>query len=320
MWFRKPVTNLQSLSGVRQLLCIGCELKIFFERGTSLSNFNALGAALQPSSGLSPAGPTSFLCWVGCHNSGVEGQKYPCAAGHIGYTQETFAFLGCKCTLSAPVELLVHQYPQVLLLRASTFSEPWVGPCWSYPSPHPSLPRSLRMASLPCSVNYTIQIGAICTHHGLRKGQQAEENEHFRKKMEFWKSINGADQVFHQTSNLAIFCDTFKKISPVVKQKPVLAICRGIYIPADWHKVRTEMLKHRVIFTTAGLLNFSSFPKTLLGPPWMPGADFCWLWTTGWVEEVAPIFFKLLFQIYLRNECKEGGSQILIQEKTNNFL
>lgn len=144
-----------------------------------------------------------------------------------------------------------------------------------HPSPHPSLPRSLRMASLPCSVNYTIQIGAICTHHGLRKGQQAEEREHFGKKMEFWKSINGADQVFHQTLNLAIFCETFQKISPVVKQKPVLAICRGIYIPADWHKVRTEMLKYSIIFTTAGLLNFSSFPKTLLGPPWMPGADFC---------------------------------------------
>lgn len=94
--------------------------------------------------------------------------------------------------------------------------------------------------------------------------------------MEFWKSINGADQVFHQTLNLAIFWETFKEFSLLVKQKPALAISREIYIPENWHQLRrTEMLKYRVIFTSAGLLNFSSFPETLPGPAGMLGADFC---------------------------------------------
>ena len=45
----------------------------------------------------------------------------PCPAGHaaVDATQGTGGFLGCQRTLPAHVELLIHQYPQVLLLRAA---------------------------------------------------------------------------------------------------------------------------------------------------------------------------------------------------------
>jgi len=33
--------------------------------------------------------------------------------------QDTVGFLGCECTLSAHVQLFIHQYPQVLLRRAA---------------------------------------------------------------------------------------------------------------------------------------------------------------------------------------------------------
>jgi len=59
---------------------------------------------------------------VRSHKSGVKGQNpLPHPAGHasLDAAQGTVGFLGCECTLPAHVELLVHQYLQVLLLRAA---------------------------------------------------------------------------------------------------------------------------------------------------------------------------------------------------------
>jgi len=73
----------------------------------------------------------SCLCWrlqrwtqdsrSGSHESGVKGQNpLPRPAGHTSpdAAQDTVGFQGCKHTLPAHVELLVHQYPQVLLRAA----------------------------------------------------------------------------------------------------------------------------------------------------------------------------------------------------------
>lgn len=139
--------------------------------------------------------PMSSPCWrsqswVWCHNSGAEWQEHPCPAGHMEMT----AFLGFKCALSAHVELLVHQHPQVFLLRVCDVEilEPacvctwdalalkqdlalgFVGPRDVHPDPPPSLPRSLRMASLPSRVTCTTQLGVMDTHHGLREGRDRE--------------------------------------------------------------------------------------------------------------------------------------------------
>ncbi|KAK4808270.1 hypothetical protein QYF61_020751 [Mycteria americana] len=59
---------------------------------------------------------------VGSHQSAVEGQNpLPRPAGHaaLDAAQDTVGFLGCKRTLLAHVQLFIHQYPQVLLLRAA---------------------------------------------------------------------------------------------------------------------------------------------------------------------------------------------------------
>jgi len=59
---------------------------------------------------------------VGSHKSGVKGQNpLPRPAGHaaLDAAQDKGGFLGCKHTLVACAELLIHQYPQVLLLRAA---------------------------------------------------------------------------------------------------------------------------------------------------------------------------------------------------------
>ncbi|GAB0206720.1 mitochondrial enolase superfamily member 1 [Grus japonensis] len=60
---------------------------------------------------------------VGSLKSGVEGQDHlPRPAGHSSVfdaAQDTVGFLGCKHTLLTHVELLINQYPQVLLLRAA---------------------------------------------------------------------------------------------------------------------------------------------------------------------------------------------------------
>ena len=58
----------------------------------------------------------------GSHESGIEGENpLPRPAGHASFdaAQDTVGFLGCKRTLPAHVELLINQYPQVLLLRAA---------------------------------------------------------------------------------------------------------------------------------------------------------------------------------------------------------
>jgi len=59
---------------------------------------------------------------VGSHKSGVKGQNpLPQPAGHasVDAAQDTVCFLGCKCTLPAHGELLIHPYPQVLLRSAA---------------------------------------------------------------------------------------------------------------------------------------------------------------------------------------------------------
>jgi len=58
---------------------------------------------------------------VGSHKSGVKRQNpLPRPAGHASpyAAQDMVGFLGCKCTLPAHVELLIQQYPQVLLRAA----------------------------------------------------------------------------------------------------------------------------------------------------------------------------------------------------------
>jgi len=59
---------------------------------------------------------------VGSDESGVKGQNpLPCPAVHaaLDAAQDTGGFLGCRRASLARVELLVHQHPQVLLLRAA---------------------------------------------------------------------------------------------------------------------------------------------------------------------------------------------------------
>jgi len=61
---------------------------------------------------------------VGSQESGVKGQNpLPRPAGHavLDAAQDMVGFLGCKLTLPAHVELLIHQYPQVLLLGAAIY-------------------------------------------------------------------------------------------------------------------------------------------------------------------------------------------------------
>jgi len=51
----------------------------------------------------------------------AKGQNHlPQSSGHasLDAAQDTVGFLGCKSTLPTHVEFLIHQYPQVLLLRA----------------------------------------------------------------------------------------------------------------------------------------------------------------------------------------------------------
>jgi len=72
----------------------------------------------------------SFLCW-GLQSwmqdsrwglTRAKGQNpLPHPAGHasLDASQDTVGFLGCRCTLLAHVDLLIHRYPQVLLLSAA---------------------------------------------------------------------------------------------------------------------------------------------------------------------------------------------------------
>ncbi|KAK4830856.1 hypothetical protein QYF61_013785 [Mycteria americana] len=59
---------------------------------------------------------------VGSHQSRVEGQNHlPRPAGHASFdaAQDAVDLLGCEHTLSAHIQLFIHQYPQVLLCRAA---------------------------------------------------------------------------------------------------------------------------------------------------------------------------------------------------------
>jgi len=59
---------------------------------------------------------------VGSQESRVKGQnplRRPAGRAALDAAQDTVGFLGCRCTLLAHVELLIHQYPQILLLRAA---------------------------------------------------------------------------------------------------------------------------------------------------------------------------------------------------------
>ena len=52
----------------------------------------------------------------------AEGENHlPRPAGHtsLDTAQDTADFLGCECTLLAHIQFSIHQYPQVLLLRAA---------------------------------------------------------------------------------------------------------------------------------------------------------------------------------------------------------
>jgi len=53
--------------------------------------------------------------------SGDKGQDHlPCSAGQafLNAAQDTVGFLGCEGTLLAPVQLVIHHYPQILFIRA----------------------------------------------------------------------------------------------------------------------------------------------------------------------------------------------------------
>ena len=97
-----------------------------------------IGEVLQPSDHLTgpPLDPLQELhvllvlgtlgldavLWMGPHESRVEGDKHlPLPAGHpfFNAAQHTVGLPGCKHTLLAHVQLLVHQNPQVLLRRAA---------------------------------------------------------------------------------------------------------------------------------------------------------------------------------------------------------
>jgi len=58
----------------------------------------------------------------GSHQSRVEGQNHlPQRAGHAAFdaAQDTVGLLGCESTRSAQVQLLIHQYPKLLLSRSA---------------------------------------------------------------------------------------------------------------------------------------------------------------------------------------------------------
>jgi len=62
------------------------------------------------------------LLLVGSHQSGVEWQNHPLQpAGHAAFiaAQDTAGLLVCERTLLTPVQLFIHQYPQVFLGRTA---------------------------------------------------------------------------------------------------------------------------------------------------------------------------------------------------------
>jgi len=58
---------------------------------------------------------------VRLHQCRVEGQDHlPCPADHASFdaAQDSVVFLGCKGKLLAHIQLPIHQYPQVIFVRA----------------------------------------------------------------------------------------------------------------------------------------------------------------------------------------------------------
>ncbi|KAK4830181.1 hypothetical protein QYF61_008972 [Mycteria americana] len=123
---------------------------------------------------------------VGSHQSRAEGQNHlPRPAGHAAFdaAQDTVGFLGCECTLSAHVQLFIHQYPQVLLHRAALnpfISQPVLipgvaltqvqDPALGLVEPHEvPIDPLLQLVQVPLDgipslrrVNHTTQLGVIC--------------------------------------------------------------------------------------------------------------------------------------------------------------
>jgi len=56
---------------------------------------------------------------VGFQQRGVEGQNPLPRPAAFDAAQDMVGFLGCERTLEAYVQLFIHQYPQVVLLRAA---------------------------------------------------------------------------------------------------------------------------------------------------------------------------------------------------------
>ncbi|KAK4828015.1 LOW QUALITY PROTEIN: hypothetical protein QYF61_022792 [Mycteria americana] len=95
----------------------------------SLRGAPALGSFLWPSSEPAPklhvllvprAPELDAVFQVRSHKSRVEGQNYlPQPAGHVSFdaAQDTVGLLGCERTLSAHVQLFIHQHPKVLFHR-----------------------------------------------------------------------------------------------------------------------------------------------------------------------------------------------------------
>ena len=85
---------------------------------------------------------------VGSHQSRVEGQNpLPQPAGHtsLDAAEDTVGLLGCEHTLVAHVQLFIHQYPQVFLIRAAL--NPFIRQPLLIGLPRPMC-RTLRMALL----------------------------------------------------------------------------------------------------------------------------------------------------------------------------
>ena len=81
----------------------------------------------------------------------IKGENHlPQPAGHASFeaAQDTLGFLGCKRTLPAHVQFLIHQYPQVLLCKAAL---------------NPFIPQSVLILGFAPNIIYIIKL-YICSH------------------------------------------------------------------------------------------------------------------------------------------------------------
>ncbi|KAK4815575.1 LOW QUALITY PROTEIN: hypothetical protein QYF61_004092 [Mycteria americana] len=121
---------------------------------------------------------------VRSHQSGVEGQNHlPRPAGHASFdaARDTVGLLGCERTLSAHVQLFIHQYLQVLFCRAALDHiipqsvlklriAPTQDPALGLVEPHElHTGPLLQLVQVPLNaipsfwhVNCTTQLGVIC--------------------------------------------------------------------------------------------------------------------------------------------------------------